>query len=131
MNKLLITVVHTDPSVASLIVNLLEDEGFQPAAFRDPVVAFENIRQTIPALAIIDLGFGVSLPPWNLVDRLRTDPATRSIPIIALTTSTDLEAVRPEHCRENCELLTEPFDINTLLRLLRSMIHRPANDLCG
>jgi CheY-like chemotaxis protein len=131
MSEPSIAVVHTDPSVASLLMNLLEDEGYRPIAYNDPKNAFERIRHSIPALAIIDLGFGVSVPTWDLVDRLRTDPVTEHIPIIALTTSPDLEAVRPERCRENCELLSEPFDVNNLLGLLRSMINRPHNYRCG
>lgn len=126
-----ILIIHTDHAVVTLLTNLLEDEGYQPIAHTEPSTAREVIMRTTPDLVIIDLGFGLSLPSWTLVDRLRSDPRTGNIPIIALTTSPDLEAARPESCQENCEILPEPFEIDRVLGMIRSMLRRPGNFRCG
>lgn len=126
-----IAIVHTDHAVVTLLTSLLEDDGYRPIAHTEPYTARDLIIRTSPDLVIIELGFGLSLPSWTLVDRLRSDPQTRHIPIIALTTSPDLEAARPESCRENLEILPEPFEIDHVLGMIRSMLKQPGNYRCG
>jgi DNA-binding response OmpR family regulator len=124
-----IAVVHSDASVAELLVTLLEDEGYEPVTYGDPNSALDLMKLSPPELAVVELSLFV--PEANLVDALRGEPSTAHIPILALTTASDVEAVRPASCQENCEILTEPFDINSVIGLVRSLLKSPGNYQCG
>lgn len=126
-----IAVAHSDSAVSSLLITLLEDEGYQVLLYNDPSTMLTQFYRSRPDLAIVDLSFGSSYPGWTLASQLRADPRTRHIPIVALSTSADLEADRPRNCEHNCELLPEPFDIDSVLGLIRSLLRSPDHCHCG
>lgn len=126
-----IAIVHGDATVTSLLVSLLEEEGYYPLTFPDPrTTEKEDIWMSRADLAIIDLGLGTNSPGSVLVNELRSDDRTAHISIIALTTAPDPEEIRPENCRENCEMLQAPFDINNVLGLIRSLLKSPQHSQC-
>lgn len=52
----------------------------------------------------------------QLIYQLRSCAETRSIPILAMTTSSQLfDSLRPQLDREGCAMLLQPFDIEVLL----------------
>lgn len=126
-----IAIVHDDAAVTALLVSLLEEEGYYPLTFPNPgTMGKDDIWISHADLVIINLGFGVHSPGSVLVNELRLDHRTEHIPIIALTTAPDPEEVRPENCRENCEMLQSPFDINNVLGLIRSLLKSPQHTQC-
>lgn len=125
-----IAVVHTDHAVTHLLVTLLEEEGYAPVPCTDPATALDQFHASRPDLAIIELDLGASYPGWSLASQFRADPLTRHIPLIALTTSSGLDATRPADCQHNCELVREPFDINSVLGLIRSLLKSPDHCRC-
>lgn len=126
-----IAIVHNDTAVSSLLVTFLEDAGYLPVTYRGPGDALEQMRGSQPDLAIIDLGLHPGQMGGSLVDQLRSDSLTLRIPIIVLTTSNDPESVRPESCQYNCEMLPEPFDLDTVQGLIRSLLKSPQHCHCG
>lgn len=62
----------------------LERHGFEVVVARDGAEGVEAARRERPDLVLMDLGLPV-LDGWEATRRLKADPATRGIPIIALS----------------------------------------------
>src|ERR1044072_4719466 len=90
-------VAHTNKSGAPIILvvdeempnlmlaqALLEAEGFEVRVAIDGATMFDVLKTCTPALILMD----IQLPEtdgWELTQRLKADPATTNIPVIAIT----------------------------------------------
>jgi CheY-like chemotaxis protein len=82
--SVLILVVEDNEANQLLAQAVLELEGYRVAIAGSADEALEHLRQETPALILMDL----QLPGQDgltFTRRLKGDPATRSIPIVALT----------------------------------------------
>ena len=79
-----ILVVDDDMPNLMLAQALLEAEGFAVRVAIDGATMFDVLKTCTPALILMD----IQLPEtdgWELTQRLKADPATTKIPIIAIT----------------------------------------------
>jgi two-component system cell cycle response regulator DivK len=79
-----ILVVDDDAANLALAQALLQAEGFQVCVAIDGPSMFGRLKTCRPALILMD----IQLPEvdgWELTSQLKTDPATRDIPVIAIT----------------------------------------------
>ena len=79
-----ILVVDDDAANLTLAEALLHAEGFQVRVAADAASMFEVLKSCTPALILMD----IQLPEvdgWELTRRLKADPATTHIPVIAIT----------------------------------------------
>ena len=66
-----------------LLQQLLEDE-YELVVARDGVMGVEQARSSTPDLILMDMSLPV-MDGWEATRRIKADPATSHIPIIALT----------------------------------------------
>lgn len=59
---------------------------------------------------------------YELVERLSSDPATNSCPILVFSTSADLDAVTRAHTAGAADYLVTPYDPATLEHKLESLL---------
>lgn len=64
--------------------DMLEHYGFHTLEAEDGAKALELVASEHPSLILMDLSIPV-IDGWECTRRLKADPATRAIPIIALT----------------------------------------------
>lgn len=86
-----ILVVDDEPSMRELLRLHLSNEGYEVLAAEDAVVAGHLILQGKPDLLIVD----VQMPYMNgyeFVGALRSDPSTRDIPVVFLTTDNNVSS---------------------------------------
>jgi CheY-like chemotaxis protein len=79
-----ILVVDDDMPNLMLAQALLEAEGFAVRVAIDGATMFDVLKTCTPALILMD----IQLPEtdgWELTQRLKADPATTNIPVIAIT----------------------------------------------
>jgi CheY-like chemotaxis protein len=79
-----ILVIDDDLANLALAQALLQAEGFQVRVAMDAASAFQGLKTCTPSLILMD----IQLPEvdgWELTRRLKADPATRGIPVIAIT----------------------------------------------
>ena len=87
MKKILI--VDDEPDIVSYLEMILQDNGFETDTAANGNEALEKARKNPPDLVTLD----ISMPEASgtrFYKELRTDPATRSIPVFIVTAVTGL-----------------------------------------
>jgi len=87
MKKILI--VDDEPDIVSYLEMILQDNGFETDTAANGNEALEKARKNAPDLVTLD----ISMPEASgtrFYKELRTDPATRSIPVFIVTAVTGL-----------------------------------------
>jgi DNA-binding response OmpR family regulator len=115
--------VNSSDAILAALRELLEDEGYAVATSTYAADPFPRIAALRPDAVVVDVAPG-ERAGWELLDRLRDDPATDAIP--ALVVSTDprlLERVRERLPRiAACRYLAKPFAIDDVVAALREML---------
>ena len=82
MTKILIT--EDDPLMSRMYQKIFTFEGFEVIMAADGQEGLDKIRAEMPTLVLLD----VMMPKLNglqVLEKLKADPATKSIPVIMLT----------------------------------------------
>jgi len=109
-----ILVVDDDSSMRFFLKMLFESAGYHVAEAEHGVAALECLKEARPALVVTDLMMPV-MDGMQLIKRLRSDPETQSIPIIA-TTARLVDAAEAADA-----VLRKPFDPDRFLEIARSL----------
>lgn len=118
-----ILVVDDRPDNLRFAALLLRDRGYVVSTAADADQALRRLRAVRPRLILMD----VQLPGTDgltLTARLKADPATRDILIVALTAAAS-PAGRAKARRAGCDgYLAKPIDLRALARLLSRLLGR-------
>lgn len=118
-----ILIAEDEPNIVESLSFVLGREGFEVAAALDGVAALERLGADPPDVMILDL----MLPRLNgfeVLKRVKSDPALRAIPIVVLT------AKGQAHDRRMAEglgvdgFMTKPFSNRELVELVRQLAAR-------
>jgi two-component system, OmpR family, phosphate regulon response regulator PhoB len=118
-----VLVVEDEPDIAALIAYQLAREGFNTETVSDGASAIVSIGRERPDLIVLDRMLP-GLSGDEVLERLRTDPATRRLPVLMLT------AKREQEDRiEGLELgaddyLTKPFSPKELVLRAKAILRR-------
>jgi CheY-like chemotaxis protein len=80
----LILLVEDDLLNREMICRYLEIQGFEVVTGVDGAQAVRLARTHTPDLILMDMGLPV-LSGWQATERIKAEPATRAIPVVALT----------------------------------------------
>lgn len=106
-----------------LLVVLLTAHGYDVVTAVDAASTFAALAEFTPALILLDLQLP-EVDGFEIARRLKADPATREIPIIAVTAFAmkgDEERARAAGCDE---YVRKPIDIAELPKLLTRVLTR-------
>ncbi|MBI4615776.1 MAG: response regulator, partial [Planctomycetes bacterium] len=81
-------VVEDDRAFAKILLDLARERGFKALHAPTAIEALRIVRETKPTAITLD----IHLPDWDgwtVLDRLKSDPATRHIPVHVITVETD------------------------------------------
>jgi len=114
--------VDDTPSLVSAVCKFLELEGFTPrrAGNRDEAVA-ELRKSPSPDLILLD----VELPDisgFDILQRVRSHPALRHIPIVMITGKATREDVMRALAAGANGYLTKPFEFESLLNSINAVL---------
>ena len=130
MTRELILVVEDNEANQMLARAVLELEGFEVRVAGDAIEAREHLRAATPNLILMD----VQLPGQDglsLTGELRDDPATASIPVVALTAHA-MTGDKGSAIRAGCAgYIAKPIDTRTLGAQVRMFITRHADAMQG
>jgi two-component system cell cycle response regulator DivK len=121
MSKVLL--VEDNEMNRDMLSRRLERKGFEVVFAQDGSVAVELAGSEQPALILMDMSLPV-MDGWEATRRIKSDPATRDIPVIALTAHAmagDKEKAMEAGCEDYD---TKPVDFPRLLSKIESLIGR-------
>ena len=109
-------IVEDDHDLRNAMAELLEADGYELVLAKNGLEALESLREHTPSLLLIDL----LMPIMNgveLIERLRSDPAWRDLPVVVMTAANDrIFGVDVESLK--VPVLRKPVDLETLARVL-------------
>ncbi len=118
-----IALVDDDRNILTSVSIALEAEGFSIVTYGDGEDALRGIVQRPADLAVLD----IKMPRLNgmeLLQRLRQNPATSSMPIVMLTSKdTELDEITGLSMGAD-DYITKPFSQKLLLERIRAILRR-------
>ena len=122
-DKKLILVVDDDTDLVEMISMKLESENFQVAKAYDGVEAFDKIKETKPALVILD----VMMPRkdgYALCDELKNSEEYKDIVVVLLTAVADaINSTNYTHMGGKTTLaddfVAKPIDLDKLMEIVK------------
>ena len=108
-----VLIVDDHPAIRDAVRLILEEEGYCVALAADGQAALDRIAASPPDVVLTDLNMP-AVPGWELPARIRA--LHLSIPVIFMSTATDLAALATAHGAN--AYIAKPFAIDALLVLL-------------
>src|SRR5438270_558931 len=122
MSKILY--VEDEPDIAELVRRWLEEDDHAFLHAGDGSTGLALAASERPDLILLDINLGEFSPDgWEVNRRLKDDPETRPIPVLAFTAHAQTTEYRDRALREGfVELIRKPFDYETLLESVQAHI---------
>jgi CheY-like chemotaxis protein len=118
-----ILVIDDNPTLVALYCDLFEDEGYEVVFQSSPQLDPATVTQVVPDLIVLDLFFEGNLIGWDALQALKLQPATSSIPVVVCSGATKyLDALQPAFSTLGVEVLTKPFQLETLLDVVNQLL---------
>jgi CheY-like chemotaxis protein len=99
---------------------LLEVSGYEVMEAHDGSDALGCIPGFRPHLVVTDLYMPV-MSGFELIERLRSDPETADLPVVAITADSRPAAATQARQAGAADVLAKPFDLSTLLGSLQAL----------
>lgn len=113
-----ILVVEDDPDNRRIVAKVLSVEGYHVIEATDGIEALARARAEHPDLILMDLALP-NVDGWEATRRLKSDPETRSIPVVALTAVAmrgDEEQARAAGCDDYLPKPARPAAIRAVVK---------------
>ncbi len=124
-----VLVVEDSAVIRRLIEVCLRPASLQVVMREDGPGALEAALSESPDLMVLDIGLP-EMDGWEVLDRLRSDPRTRSLPVLVLTAHAEEESRRRADEGGADGFITKPFQPDELRQeILRVIEERSVSDV--
>jgi CheY-like chemotaxis protein len=114
-----VLVVDDDAVIRSTVVELLLDEGYDVDQAGDGAEALQLVFGSVPDAIVLDLMMPV-LDGWAFVERCRSIPAARDVPIVVMSATHGLhESAERLHAMGVRAVVAKPFDVDALIAIVQ------------
>ena len=120
MNKRLL-LVDDSATVLQFEMRLLQGLGFETATAENGKLALQQVAAQKPDLILLDLVMP-DMDGFETLRRLRSDPDTKDIPVLVVTTKGDPEVTRQAFDAGCNDYITKPFDKLELLAKIQGLL---------
>ncbi len=121
-----ILVINDTQEILQLFQDLLEDEGYEVILSSFAPQSMYEIARLQPDLVILDLIFGSERIGWQVLQAMRMQRSTATIPVIICTAAAhQAREVEPQLISHGALLVLKPFDIDELLNIVRQALELP------
>jgi len=118
-----ILIVEDDPKTIKLFRDLLQVSRYETLEATDGKQAIDLAREKMPDLILMDIQLPV-MDGLEATKILKTDPATKSIPVIALTASAMPEDHNKFMKAGGDAFITKPVDTRAFLATVKEYLER-------
>jgi two-component system cell cycle response regulator DivK len=120
-----VLLVDDYPDAREMYTEYLEFSGFDVVEAGNGLEAIQRAEDASPDIILMDLSLPV-MDGWEATRRLKADPRTASIPIVALT-SHALAGIADTAKKAGCDgLITKPCLPHDLVREVRNILASPS-----
>ncbi len=120
-----VLVIEDDEDIRGDLLELLEGEGYPVSGAHDGLAGVAAARAHLPDLIICDIMMP-GLDGFGVLDELRQDPVTATIPFIFLTAKADKSDVRRGMELGADDYLTKPVEQAALLKAIEARLAKQA-----
>ncbi len=117
-----VLLVEDAPFLRYAFARLLRLEGFEVKEVNDGREALDQLSGFQPDLVLTDLMMPV-MSGVELITRLRSNPTTASIPVVAITADSTEQAEQNARKAGAVDVITKPIDLTCLLDRLRVLVN--------
>lgn len=122
-----ILVVEDNPMNVDMLARRLQKRGFEILTTQDGASAVELAITQQPDLILMDLSLPI-MDGWEATSRIKADPRTKSIPIIALTAHA-VAGDRERGLAAGCdEYETKPVNFASLTNKMRQLLNPASSE---
>jgi CheY-like chemotaxis protein len=111
-----ILVVEDQDSIRRMIEALVQARGYQVTAVSSGVKAIDVALTDAPDIVLLDLNLPGQYDGFDVCQRLRADPATRSVPVVIISAMDDDESRARATAAGATAYYTKPFSPIALLK---------------
>jgi CheY-like chemotaxis protein len=122
MKKIL--VIEDEIFIRENLLELLEIEGFQAVGAENGNVGVQLAREQRPNLILCDVMMP-GLDGYGVLDALREDPATATIPFLFLTASADRNNLQKIRQLGMDDYILKPFNVDKFLAAISARMDKP------
>lgn len=123
--QFLILIADDDAALASLLRDILTDEGYDTTCCFTGAAALAAIESDTPHLAILDLQMEHETAGLAVVQHLRRSAELRDLPVIICSAAQPrLRTLQPTLEELACVALPKPFNIDHLLDTVQGLLLR-------
>ena len=120
-----VLVVEDEPTIGRLIAEAISDEpGYSAIHVSASRAALEATKHVTPDLMVVDVRLP-GMSGFELYDRLKKDPRTRTIPVL-FETASGVEAMGEFRRRGIATYVKKPFDLNEIIRYVKLLASAPS-----
>ena len=128
MTKPVVAIVNDDTQFLRLMELVLADAGYETVIFYEGGSAYNDIKEQMPDLVVLDIRLEHPEAGWSIVELLRLDRETAHIPIIICSADYAALEEREDYLKtKRCDVLRKPFDIEDLVTKVSAYIGLPAS----
>jgi CheY-like chemotaxis protein len=118
----MILIVDDEAPVRSMLLALLEDEGYQVVEATNGLEAIERLKRQTERFRLVLLDIMMPYKDgWDVLDELRRDPILATLPVVVLTAGENVQRQAFQHGAS--AYLSKPFDIRALLQIVEHYLH--------
>jgi len=125
-----ILVIEDDEDIQELVRFNLEKEGYEVTGVTSGEKGLESVASRIPDLLVLDLMLP-GVDGLEVCRRLKSDPATRDIPIVILSAKGEESDIVSGLELGADDYVTKPFSPKVLIARVRAVLRRRAAELPG
>lgn len=119
-------VVDDEPEINNLVARIFEKRGYRVVAALDGAEALRRVGAEPPDLIMLDLNLP-KIDGWEVCRRLKSDPATKQIPIIMMTAAhANIDDAQIGLGLGADEYVAKPFVRAVLLYNVERLLGRPS-----
>ena len=116
-----VLVVDDNPTNLQLLLEYLDERGFETLLARSGEEALEQVRHALPDIILLDIMMP-GMDGFEVCERLKADPDTRTIPVIFMTALTEAEDKIRGFDLGAVDYITKPFHQKEVLARINTQL---------
>jgi two-component system, cell cycle response regulator DivK len=117
-----VLIIEDNPINRDVLGRRLERRGYCVRFAEDGPTGIETAAKLQPDIILMDIGLGELMDGWEATRRIKANPQTAAIPIIALTASAFESDRKKSLAAGCCDFDTKPVDLARLLAKIENSL---------